>query len=76
MTGMFDFVSKGHFDFVFNIATGVFFVFFSYKWASLVKAKGEPVPFLKIRLLRILGWIMLVGTLLWALIERFLLKSH
>ena len=69
MGGMANFVSKGYFDFLFNIGVGLLCIFYSYKLASLAKAKGKPVPFLKLRLLRILGVIMLVGTLLWALID-------
>lgn len=76
MAGILDFVSKGYFDTVFNVGVGVLFIIYSYKWAAFAKAKGKPVPFLKIRLLRFLGVLMLVGTLLWALIERFLLKSQ
>ena len=73
---MFDFMRNGYFDFVFNVGIGLFLIFFSYHVESYTKAKGKPVPFLKMRFLRILGWIMLVGTLLWGLVERFLLKSH
>ena len=75
MAGMATFVSKGYFDFLFNIGVGLLLIFYSYKLASLAKAKSRPVPFLQLRLLRILGVIMLVGTLLWSLIS-LLLWGH
>ena len=75
MAGMANFVSEGYFDLLFNIGVGLLLIFYSYKLASVAKAKGKPVPFLQLRALRILGWIMLVGTLLWSLIS-LLLWGH